>query len=115
MPDIKSKIKDINPRTVTRDVSELVKESGNIYETLAVISNRSKQIGFDLKKEVTSKLNEFADTTESIEEVHENKEQIEISKCYERLAGPVLIALDEYLSGETHYRKNNVDEDDFSN
>ncbi|MFT4666975.1 MAG: DNA-directed RNA polymerase subunit K/omega [Polaribacter sp.] len=104
MTDIKSQVQGLEPNVQARDVKELVKNTGNIYESLAVISKRARQISVDLKHELHTKLEEFAVNSETIEEIHENKEQIEISKFYERLPNPVLIATDEYLRGDIHYR-----------
>ena len=104
MTDIKSQVQGLEPNVQARDVKELVKDTGNIYEALAIISKRAKQISVDLKHELHTKLEEFAINSETIEEIHENKEQIEISKFYERLPNPVLIATDEYLNGNIHAR-----------
>ncbi|MFK7807591.1 MAG: DNA-directed RNA polymerase subunit omega [Saprospiraceae bacterium] len=104
MTDIKSQVQGLEPNVRARDVKELVKDTGNIYESLAIISKRAKQIAVDLKHELHTKLEEFAINSETIEEIHENKEQIEISKFYERLPNPVLIATDEYLRNDIHAR-----------
>ena len=104
MSDIKSKVQGLEANVTARDVKGMVQDTGNIYEVLAVISKRAKQISVDLKHELHAKLEEFAINSETIEEIHENKEQIEISKFYERLPNPVLIAMDEYLTGDVHYR-----------
>ena len=104
MTDIKSQVQGLEPNVQARDVKQLVKHTGNIYETLAIISLRAKQISIDLKHELHTKLEEFAVNSETIEEIHENKEQIEISKFYERLPNPVLIATDEYLHNDIHHR-----------
>jgi DNA-directed RNA polymerase subunit K/omega len=100
MSDIKTRAQGMEPSTVSRNVNELSAHTGNVYEALAIISHRSRQIASDLKFELNSKLNEFAVPTETIEEVMENKEQIEISKFYERLPNPSIIAMEEYLAGE---------------
>ena len=78
----------------------MIAQTGNVYESLTIISRRSKQISYDLKHEITRKLEEFAVQSETIEEVHENKEQIEISKFYEKLPNTSLIATQEFLAGE---------------
>ncbi len=104
MSDIKSKVQGLESNVQARNIHELVKDTDNIYETLTIISRRAKQISVDLKQELHSKLEEFAVTSDTIEEIHENKEQIEISKFYERLPNPVLIAMDEFLSGDIHAR-----------
>ena len=106
--DIKEKVQGLDPNTQPRDLGALIKDSSNIYETLNVISNRSRQLAVNLKHELHGKLEEFAVNTETIEEITENKEQIEISKFYERLPNPVIIAMDEFLSDDLYYdfRKN---------
>jgi len=81
----------------------MVKDNGNIYETLSVITRRSKQLAVDLRYELHHKLEEFAVPSDTIEEISENKEQIEISKFYEKLPNPVIIASEEFLAGELHY------------
>lgn len=91
--------------TITRDINKLDEKTGNIYETVVIISKRSNQIGAELKKELSRKLEEFAYYTDNLEEVFENREQIEISKFYERLPKPTLIALEEYLEDKIYYRK----------
>lgn len=106
MPDIKSRVQGQDPNIKARDINELVKDSGNIYETLAIISKRAKQLSVDLKHELNQKLDEFAISSDTIEEISENKEQIEISKFYERLPNPVIIATEEYLEGEVYHRYN---------
>ena len=105
MTDIKSRVQGLDPNLGARDVAGLAKTTGNIYKTLAIIAKRANQLTVDLKTELHQKLDEFAVTTETIEEIHENKEQIEISKFYERLPNPALIATEEYLNGELQYRE----------
>ncbi len=92
------------PTTITRNTSELCADTGNIYETLNIISRRADQIGSELKEELSRKLQEFASYTDNLEEVFENREQIEISKFFERLPKPVLIAIDEYEDNKIYYR-----------
>ncbi len=104
--DIKSKVQGLEANLQARDIGELVQDTENIYETLNIIAKRAKQISVDLKQELHNKLEEFAVTSDTIEEVHENKEQIEISKFYERLPNPVLIASQEYLEKDIYYRYN---------
>ena len=82
----------------------MVKETGNIYETISIISKRARQISSDLKWEIQRKLEEFAVNTDTIEEVQENKEQIEISKFYERLPNTAIIATQEYLQNDVQWR-----------
>ncbi len=104
MTDIKSKAQGLDPNVRARNVQGMASETGNIYETLAIITRRAKQIAVDIKQELNSKLEEFAVSSETIEEVHENKEQIEISKFYEKLPNPVIIAIDEYNRGQISHR-----------
>lgn len=89
---------------VTRNISEFDKQTGNIYETIAMLSKRSNQISSELKRELVKKIEDFSSTTDTMEEVFENKEQIEIVKYYEHLPKPVLIAIQEYLNEELYYR-----------
>lgn len=115
MSDIKSKTQGLDPNISARDMKKLVGDTGSIYEALNIINRRSRMISVELKKELLSKLNDFATSSETIEEIHENKEQIEISKFYERLPNPVLIAMDEFLNGDLHHsyrhrHKNNLEE-----
>jgi len=104
MSDIKSKVQSLDPNVEARDVKGIADTTGNIYEVLNVIARRAGSLSQDLKVELHSKLDEFATTTDAIEEVHENKEQIEISKFYERLPNPAIIAYNEYMNGELEYR-----------
>ena len=104
MSDIKSKVQGLEANIQARDVFGMSKVTGNIYEAIAVISKRASLISVDLKHELHSKLEEFAVASDTIEEIHENKEQIEISKFYERLPNPVIIATEEFLEDDLHYR-----------
>ncbi|MBK7406637.1 MAG: DNA-directed RNA polymerase subunit omega [Saprospirales bacterium] len=103
MADIKNKVQGIDPNVRARDVGGMADRSANIYETLAIITKRSKQLAIDIKQELHQKLEEFAVNSDTIEEVTENKEQIEISKFYERLPNPVIIATEEFLAGDLHF------------
>ncbi len=107
MTDIKNKVQGLDPNISARSINYLVKDTNNIYKTLAIIAKRSKQVGVDLKHELHNKLEEFATSAETIEEVSENKEQIEISKFYEKLPNPVIIAMQEYLEDELYSRHSN--------
>ena len=91
--------------TITRNLNEMDSNTGNIYETVAICSKRSNQIGIEMKEELNRKLEEFANYTDNLEEVFENREQIEISKFYERLPKPTLIALDEYDNDKIYIRR----------
>lgn len=104
MSDIKTKVQGLDPNVRARNMSQLVTETGTIYQTLAVITKRAKQLAVDIKYELHQKLEEFAVSSDTIEEVNENKEQIEISKFYERLPNPAIIATEEYLNGDIFYR-----------
>jgi DNA-directed RNA polymerase subunit K/omega len=90
--------------TVTRDVNLLEDRTGNIYESIVIIAKRANQISAEMKEELTSKLQEFASHTDNLEEVFENREQIEISRHYEKLPKSVAIAIREFQEGGTYYR-----------
>jgi DNA-directed RNA polymerase subunit K/omega len=90
--------------TVTRDLADLAHNTDNVYETIAIVSKRANQIGVEMKTELNSKLEEFASYSDNLEEVFENREQIEISKFYERLPKPSLIAIQEFLEDKVYYR-----------
>ena len=90
--------------TITRNTNDLVEATNNIYETLNIMSRRANQISLEMKEELTSKLAEFASTTDNLEEIFENREQIEISKFYERLPKPAAIAIQEYIEEKTYFR-----------
>lgn len=98
--------------TITRNLIELEKETSNIYEAIAIISKRANQISVELKVELDHKLEEFASYTDNLEEIFENREQIEISKFYERLPKPALIALQEFLEENIYYRRAEVEQQD---
>jgi DNA-directed RNA polymerase subunit K/omega len=106
MSDIKTKVQGMDPDLRARNVKGFVRETGNIYETLAIITKRAKHLSVDLKHELHQKLEEFAVSSDTIEEISENKEQIEISKFYERLPNPTLIATEEFLNSELYFRYN---------
>ncbi|HEU4634487.1 MAG TPA: DNA-directed RNA polymerase subunit omega [Flavisolibacter sp.] len=93
----------------TRDVNELKNKTGNLYESISIIGRRANQINISLKEELHNKLEEFASHTDSLEEIHENKEQIEISRAYERMPNPALLATQEFLEGKIYHRKNEDD------
>lgn len=90
--------------TVTRDVRQLDRKTGNIYESLVIIAKRANQISNNMKEELQNKLSEFASSNDNLEEVFENREQIEISKHYERMPKPTLIAVDEFLNDKVYFR-----------
>lgn len=91
--------------TVTRDVSQLDKETGNVYETVAILGKRANQISVQIKEELSAKLEEFAVSGENLEEVYENREQIEVSKHYERMPKPTAIAIHELQQGKLYFRR----------
>ena len=90
--------------TVTRDVVNLEDKTGNLYQSIVAVSKRSNQISTQIKEELTQKLQEFATSSDSLEEVFENREQIEISKHYERLPKPTLVSIEEFLDGKIYHR-----------
>jgi DNA-directed RNA polymerase subunit K/omega len=90
--------------TVTRDLRELDVKTDNIYESLVIMSKRANQISNNIKEELNKKLSEFSSAKDNLEEVFENREQIEISKHYERLPKPTLIAVQEFLDNKIYYR-----------
>ncbi len=90
--------------TVTRDLLNFEEKTGNIYESIVVLSRRSNHIAAEMKEELTDKLSEFASATDNLEEIFENREQIEISKYYERLPKPTLIALGEFQDKKIYHR-----------
>ena len=90
--------------TVTRDMMDLCSVTGNVYETVCIIGKRSNQISVEIKSDLSKKLQEFASYNDNLEEVFENREQIEISRYYEKLPKPTLIAAQEYLEGKIYYR-----------
>lgn len=104
MSDIKTKVQRMDPNVSPRNIEEFKKNGTTVYEALAIISKRSKQLVVEIKEELKSKLEEFEVATDTIEEIQENKEQIEISKFYERLPNPALIATQEFLNGELEWR-----------
>jgi DNA-directed RNA polymerase subunit K/omega len=90
--------------TVTRDLRELDTQTGNIYESIVIMSKRANQLSNNIKEELHQKLSEFASANDNLEEVFENREQIEISKYYEKLPKPTLVAVQEFLDGKVYYR-----------
>jgi DNA-directed RNA polymerase subunit K/omega len=99
-----------NPSITTRDTSELVKDTDNIYQSVVVASKRARQISSTVKEELSNKLAEFASTVDNLEEIFENREQIEISKFYERMPKPTIMAMEEFLEGKVYYRKREEEE-----
>ena len=99
MADIKTRVQGVDPNVSARNLGALVKDTNNIYHTVNIIAKRAAELNVAIKEELHNKLEEFAVVTERIEEVQENKEQIEISKFYERLPSPTIIASQEFLAG----------------
>lgn len=89
---------------ITRDMDNIAKSSGNVYQSVAVISKRARQLSTTIREELSGKLAEFASTVDNLEEVFENREQIEISKFYERMPKPTTIAIEEFLDHQIRYR-----------
>ena len=89
----------------TKSLEDLKNKTGNIYESIAVVAKRANQINISLKEELHSKLDEFASHTDSLEEIHENKEQIEISRAYERMPNPALLATQEFVEDKIYFRR----------
>jgi DNA-directed RNA polymerase subunit K/omega len=96
---------NVPTNTVTRKLTDLDTNTGNIYESVVIISRRANQISTALKQELGRRLSEFTTVTDSLEETFENREQIEISRFYERMPKPSLIATEEFLEGKIYYRK----------
>ena len=90
---------------ITRDIQDLAKPTGNVYESVAIISKRARQISTRMKEELNSKLAEFASTVDNLEEIFENREQIEISKFYERMPKPTNVATEEFLESKIMFRR----------
>ena len=93
-----------NPSIVTRDIESFSKSTGNVYKSLAIVSKRARQISSNVKEELSGKLAEFASTVDNLEEIFENREQIEISKFYERMPKPTAIAVEEFLENKILFR-----------
>ena len=89
----------------TRNLDDIKAKTGNVYESISIIGKRANQINISLKEELHNKLEEFASHTDSLEEIHENKEQIEISRFYEKMASPALQSIHEFVNDKIYYRK----------
>ncbi len=101
---------NVSASIVTRDSDKLAERSSNIYESVAIIARRARELAMRNKEELNTKLAEFASTVDNLEEVFENREQIEISRYYERLPKPGSVAIDEFLADKLFYRYR-LDED----
>ena len=93
----------------TRSLTDVKDKTGNLYESISIVAKRANQINISLKEELHNKLEEFASHTDSLEEIHENKEQIEISRAYERMPNPALLATQEFLDDKIYFRKGEDD------
>ena len=98
--------KNIPNNTITRKLTDLDVKTGNIYESVVIISKRANQIASEIKQELNRKLADFSSSNDSLEETFENREQIEISKYYEKLPKPTIIATEEFLAGKVYFREN---------
>jgi|SRR5271156_4084494 len=98
-------LSSVNPLVETRDVIAMKEKTGNLYESIVVVSRRANQISVTMKEELHRKLDEFTVHGDNLEEVHENKEQIEISRIYERMANAPLQAINEFNEDQIYYRK----------
>ena len=115
MSTIKNLASAVDSNVKARDIKDLASRSSNIYETISVISKRARQLSAEIKRELHDKLEEFVVVTETIEEIHENKEQIEISRSYEKMASPTILATEEFIRGDLEFRypEPAVKEEDF--
>ncbi len=102
----------VNPSIITRDLDKVAEKSGNLYQSIFVVSQRAKQISSTMKEELNNKLSEFASTVDNLEEVFENKEQIEISKFYERMPKPSTLAMEEFMEEKVMFRFPEVEDTD---
>lgn len=93
----------------TKNLVDIKAKTGNLYESIAIVGKRANQINIALKEELHNKLEEFASHTDSLEEIHENKEQIEISKAYEKMPNPAILATQEFMENKIYYRRNDDD------
>ncbi|MCX6244110.1 MAG: DNA-directed RNA polymerase subunit omega [Bacteroidetes bacterium] len=99
---------------VTRNIEDFTMGTNNVYESVAILSKRANQISLEMKEELKQKISEFTSTTDNLEEIFENREQIEIAKYYEHLPKPTLIAIHEYLNEEVYFRNpHKENQDDF--
>ncbi|MEQ1734345.1 MAG: DNA-directed RNA polymerase subunit omega [Bacteroidia bacterium] len=90
--------------TITRDMKDFDQETGNVYESISIICKRANQISAELKEEINGKLADFVSTTDNLDEIFENREQIEISKYYEKMPKATLIAISEFQADEVYFK-----------
>jgi DNA-directed RNA polymerase subunit K/omega len=102
----------VQSSVITRDLDKIAEQTGNVYQSVVVISKRARQIAVNLKEELNNKLAEFATTVDNLEEVFENREQIEISRFYERLPKPTTSATEEFTEGKLNFRLRSSDADE---
>ena len=98
-----------NASIITRDVINLADDTMNVYASISIISKRARQVSTKMKEELAGKLSEFATKEDNLEEIFENREQIEISKYYERMPKPSMVALEEFIDGKVYYRTPEVE------
>jgi DNA-directed RNA polymerase subunit K/omega len=99
---------------ITRNIEDFTNGTNNVYETVSILSKRANQISLEMKEELKQKISEFTSSTDNLEEIFENREQIEIAKYYEHLPKPTLIAIQEYINGEVFFRNPHKEhQDDF--
>ena len=101
---------NINPSIVTRNMADIMAPSQNVYKSISIIGKRARQIAVQHKEDISNKLAEFATGVDNLEEVHENREQIEISRQFERMPKPSNIAIEEFLEGKVAFRMPDEDE-----
>ena len=101
----KNNLPATSPFIETKDLDEIADTTGNMYKSISVIAKRAHQINLKTREELHAKLDEFATTSDNLEEVFENREQIEISRHYERMPNPALVATKEFLEGEIYFRE----------
>jgi DNA-directed RNA polymerase subunit K/omega len=107
MSKIRRQLSSVTSNTAeTKNLTDIKNKTGNLYESIAIIAKRANQINITMKEELHNKLEEFASHTDSLEEIHENKEQIEISRAYERMPNPALLATSEFMDDKIYHRKN---------
>ena len=99
-----------SPSIITRNTDKLAEETGNIYKSVAIISKRARQIATNLKEELNGKLSEFASSVDNLEEIFENREQIEISKFYEKMPKPTAMSVDEFQHDNIYWRYKDEEE-----
>ncbi|AYD47238.1 DNA-directed RNA polymerase subunit omega [Arachidicoccus soli] len=110
MSKLRRQVSPNTPNVVeTRSLVAIKAKTGNLYESIAIIAKRSNQITIGIREELHSKLDEFASHTDSLEEIHENKEQIEISKAYERMPNAAILATEEFMADKIYSRKGDED------